>query len=155
MGESVFGHPMPEGIEGGRPSVYAEALDLVVSVNDIPCDTEILSGLADRTSLELGINRDGCVRDVSTLLDNDLLRIIDVEDVHYELLRILGILHYLDVLSGLLLELDHMLAFLTYGNVALSFLDNEHKFIPDIHAIDRICFGDRSEQRDISERVLG
>ena len=44
-----------------------------MSVDDVPCDTEVLSSLSDRPALELGIHCDRRMRDVSTLLDLDLL----------------------------------------------------------------------------------
>ena len=57
-----------------------------MSVHDIPGYAQILSGFADRTTLEFGVHRHGGVRYVPALLDNDLLRIVYVEPVHDELL---------------------------------------------------------------------
>jgi len=141
-------------IVGGR-SVYAEALDLVMPVHDVPGYAQILSGLANRTALEFGIHGDCCVSYVSALLDNDLLRTVYVEHIHDELLRIIGILHDLDVLAGLILQLDHMLSFLSDSDVTLSFLNDEHEFVLGVHAVDGVGLGDLLEKSDVPERILG
>ena len=104
---------------------------------------------------ELWIHGHRGVRYVSALLDNDLLRIVDVEDVLHELLGILGVLHDLDVLPGLLLELDDMLALLPDGDVALAFLDDEHELVLGVHAVDGVRPGDLLEESDVPQGVLG
>ena len=57
-----------EDRRGSPISVDADALDLVVPVHDVPGNAQVLTGLADRTALELGIHGDRGVRDVSALL---------------------------------------------------------------------------------------
>jgi len=94
------------------------------------------------------------VRDVAALLDDHLLRAVDVEHVHHELLRVLGELDDLDVLPGELLELDDVLALLPDGDVGLPLLDDEHELVLGIHAVDRARLCDGLEEGDVSQRLF-
>ncbi len=78
------------------------------------------------------------MRDVSTLLDLDLLGIVYVEHVLHELCRIVRIFDDLIVLAGKLLEIDLMLALLSDGGVRLYFLLDVNEFVLGLHAIDDI-----------------
>ena len=68
-------------------------------VHDVPGDAQVLTGLADRTALELGIHGDRGVRYVSALLDNDLLRTVDVEHVLDELRGNPNRWHFIEVMN--------------------------------------------------------
>ena len=135
-------------------SVNADALDVVMPVHDIPGNAEVLSRFADGTSLEFGIHSYRGVGDVSALLDNDLLRTVDVEYVHHELLGIIGVFDDLDVLSGHILEFDYVLPFLSYSDVSLSILDDEDELVLSLHAVDRVGVGQLLEECDVTQGIL-
>ncbi len=135
-------------------SLDAEALDVVVPVHDVPGQAEVLPRLSDGAPLELGIDGHGGVGDVPALLDDHLLRPVDVEHVHHELLGVLGELHDLDVLPGELLELDDVLALLPDRDVGLALLDDEHELVLGVHAVDGAGLGDGLEEGDVPQRLL-
>lgn len=140
---------------GGVRSVDADALNLVMPVDNVSCNTKILARFADRPAFQLRVYGDRGVCNVTALFDLDLLGIIDVEHILYELFRVVRIFHDLDVLAGLLFELDYMLTFLTDCCIPLPFLHNENEFLFCIHTVDDVRFGYRFEQGYVSEGILG